>query len=133
MRIIKNALFAFAVSMTAIFNFASAQNDVQITYDSEGNEQIVVTYEADKPNDSIGMTIMGDTQITICRFARVSNEANDNGMCIATYNVQELKNCGAGESFQKAYNSVKSIAIYHNPLESDEKFLFEDDKIETNL
>ncbi|MAU75861.1 MAG: hypothetical protein CL831_03185 [Crocinitomicaceae bacterium] len=119
--------------MTAIFNFASAQNDVQITYDSEGNEQIVVTYEADKPNDSIGMTIMGDTQITICRFARVSNEANDNGMCIATYNVQELKNCGAGESFQKAYNSVKSIAIYHNPLESDEKFLFEDDKIETNL
>tara|TARA_B100001173_G_C15999439_1_gene552768 strand:+ start:1008 stop:1409 length:402 start_codon:yes stop_codon:yes gene_type:complete len=133
MRIIKNTLFAFAVSMTAIFNFASAQNDVQITYDSEGNEQIVVTYEADKPNDSIGMTIMGDTQITICRFARVSNEANDNGMCIATYNVQELKNCGAGESFQKAYNSVKSIAIYHNPLESDEKFLFEDDKIETNL
>lgn len=133
MRIIKNTLFAFAVSMTAIFNFASAQNDVQITYDSEGNEQIVVTYEADKPNDSIGMTIMGDTQITICRFARVSNEANDNGMCIATYNVQELKNCGAGESFQKAYNSVKSIAVYHNPLESDEKFLFEDDKIETNL
>ena len=133
MRIIKNTLFAFAIFMTAIFNFASAQNDVRISYDSEGNEQIVVTYEADKPNDSIGMTIMGDTQITICRFARVSNEANDNGMCIATYNVQELKNCGAGESFQKAYNSVKSIAIYHNPLESDEKFLFEDDKIETNL
>lgn len=133
MRIIKNTLFAFAVSMTAIFNLVSAQNDVQITNDSEGNEQIVVTYEADKPNDSIGLTIMGDTQITICRFARVSNEATDNGMCIATYNVQDLKNCDAGEGFQKAYNSVKSIAVYHNPLESDEKFLFEDDKIETNL
>ena len=133
MRIEKNTLFAFAVSMTAIFNLVSAQNDVQITNDSEGNEQIVVTYEADKPNDSIGLTIMGDTQITICRFARVSNEATDNGMCIATYNVQDLKNCGAGEGFRKAYNSVKSIAVYHNPLESDEKFLFEDDKIETNL
>lgn len=133
MRIIKNTLFVFAVSMTAIFNFASAQNDVQITYDSEDNELIVVTYEADKPNDSIGMTIMGDTQITIRRFARVSNEAHDNGMCIATYNVQELKNCGAGESFKKAYNSVKTIAVYHNPHESDEMFLFEDDNIETNL
>ena len=75
MRIIKNTLLAFAVSMTAIFNLASAQNDVQITLDSEDNEQIVVIYEADKPNDSIGMTIIGDTQITICRFARVSNEA----------------------------------------------------------
>ena len=133
MRIIKNTLLAFAVSMTAIFNFASAQNDVQITYDSEGNEQIVVTYEADKPNDCIGMTIMGDTQITLRRFARVSNENNDNGTCIATYNVQDLKNCGAGESFQKAYNSVQRIAVYHNPLENDEKFLFVDDDIKTNL
>lgn len=133
MRIIKNTLFAFAVSMTALFNFASAQNDVQITYDSEGNEQIVVTYEADKPNDSIGMTIMGDTQITIRRFARVSNEAIDIGMCIATYNVQDLKNSGSGETFQKAYNSVKSIAVYRNCMQSDEKFLFEDDKLEINL
>jgi len=119
--------------MTAIFNFASAQNDVRISYDSEGNEQIVVTYEADKPHDSIGITIMGDTQITIRRFARVSNEATDNGMCIATYNVQDLKNSGSGETFQKAYNSAKSIAVYRNCLQSDEKFLFEDDKIETNL
>ena len=129
MRIIKNTLLAFAVSKTAIINLASAQNDDQITLDSEDNEQIVVIYEADKPNDSIGMTIMGDTQITICRFARVSNEATDNGMCIATYNVQELKNCGAGELFQKSYDSVHSIAVYHNPLESDEKFLFEDDDL----
>ena len=83
MRIIKNTLFAFAVFMTAIFNFASAQNDVRISYDSEGNEHIVVTYEADKPHDSIGMTIMGETQLTIRQFARVSNEARDNGMCIA--------------------------------------------------
>lgn len=133
MRIIKNTLLAFAVSMTAIFNFASAQNDVRISYDSEGNEQIVVTYEADKPHDSIGITIMGDTQITIRRFARVSNEATDNGMCIATYNVQDLKNSGSGETFQKAYNSAKSIAVYRNCLQSDEKFLFEDDKIKTNL
>ena len=78
---------------------------------------------------SIGMTIMGDTQITIRRFARVSNEAHDNGMCIATYNVQELKNCGAGESFKKAYNSVKTIAVYHNPHESDEMFLFNCSKV----
>jgi hypothetical protein len=133
MRIIKNTLLVFAVSMTAIFNFASAQNDVQITYDSEGNEQIVVTYEADKPNDSIGITIMGDTQLTIRRFARVSNEANDNGMCIATYNVQDLKECASGELFQKAYDSVHSIAVYRNCAQSDEKFLFEDDDIKTNL
>lgn len=129
MRIIKNTLLAFAVSMTAIFNVASAQNDVQITLDSEGKEQIVVTYEADKPNDCIGMTIMGDTQITLRRFARMSNENNDDGTCTATYNVQDLKNCGAGELFQKAYDSVHSIAVYHNPIESDEKFLFEDDDL----
>ena len=133
MRIIKNLLFAFAVSITAIFNLASAQNGIQITSDSQGNEQIVVTYEANEPNDSIGLTIMGDTQITICRFARVSNENNENGTCTSVYNVKDLKNCGAGESFQKAYNSVKSIAVYHNPFENDEKFLFMDENIKTNL
>ena len=42
-------------------------------------------------------------------------------------------NSGSGESFKKAYNSVKSIAVYRNCMESDETFLFEDDKIKTNL
>ena len=50
MRIIKNTLLAFAVSMTAIFNLASAQNqEVLFNTTSCGQETIEITYTSDVP------------------------------------------------------------------------------------
>ena len=60
MRIIKNTLFAFAVSMTAIFNLASAQNQ-QVVFNQNTFE---VTYTSDVPM-YISFMLFGDESLGI--------------------------------------------------------------------
>ena len=60
MRIIKNTLLAFAVSMTAIFNVASAQNQ-QVLFNQN---TIEITYTSDVPM-YISFMLFGDTSLGI--------------------------------------------------------------------
>jgi hypothetical protein len=122
MRIIKNTLLAFAVSMTAIFNLASAQNqEVLFNTTSCGQETIEITYTSDVPK-YIFFEIIGENLLGVGSYGRVSNVSNQDGTCTATYDVSALMTCGAGENFSKAYNTCHKIKVYEGNLNDSSNY-----------
>jgi len=111
MRIIKNTLLAFAVSMTAIFNLASAQNQ-QVVFNQNTFE---ITYTSDVPK-YISFMLFGEESLGIGSYGQVSNVSNQDGTCTATYDLDKLMSCGSGELFTKAYSTCDAIRVYGGQL-----------------
>jgi|TARA_B110000495_G_C22557201_1_gene336531 hypothetical protein len=111
MRIVKNTLFAFAVSMTAIFNLASAQNQ-QVVFNQNTFE---ITYTSDVPK-YISFMLFGDESLGVGLYGQVSNVSNQDGTCTATYDLDKLLSCGAGEKFAKAYSTCDAIEVFGGKL-----------------
>ena len=111
MRIIKNTLLAFAVSMTAIFNLASAQNQ-QVVFNQNTFE---ITYTSDVPM-YISFRLFGDVSHGIGSYGQVSNVSNQDGTCTATYDLDKLMSCGSGELFTKAYSTCDAIKVFGGQL-----------------
>ena len=111
MRIVKNTLFAFAVSMTAIFNLASAQNQ-QVVFNQNTFE---ITYTSDVPK-YISFMLFGEESLGIGSYGQVSNVSNQDGTCTATYDLDKLMSCGSGELFTKAYSTCDAIRVYGGQL-----------------
>jgi hypothetical protein len=111
MRIVKNTLFAFAVSVTALFNLVSAQNQ-QVVFNQNTFE---VTYTSDVPM-YISFMLFGDESLGIGLYGQVSNVSNQDGTCTATYDLDKLLSCGAGEKFAKAYSTCEAIKVFGGNL-----------------
>ena len=111
MRIIKSTLLAFAVSMTAIFNLASAQNQ-QVVFNQNTFE---ITYTSDVPK-YISFMLFGEESLGIGSYGQVSNVSNQDGTCTATYDLDKLMSCGSGELFTKAYSTCDAIRVYGGQL-----------------
>ena len=111
MRIIKNTLLAFAVSMTAIFNVASAQNQ-QVLFNQN---TIEITYTSDVPM-YISFMLFGDTSLGIGAYGQVSNLSNQDGTCTATYDLDTLFSSLSGEQFTKAYSTCDAIKVFGGKL-----------------
>jgi hypothetical protein len=124
MSIIKITLLAFAFSLTALFNLVSAQSDqVFFNTNSCGQETIEVTYTSDVPK-YISFEVFGETKMGVGAYARVSNISNYDGTCTATYDVDSLMSCGAGEEFAKAYYTTKFIKVYDGKITPSAQLLF---------
>ena len=111
MRIVKNTLFAFAVSVTALFNLVSAQNQ-QVVFNQNTFE---VTYTSDVPM-YISFMLFGEESLGIGSYGQVSNVSNQDGTCTATYDLDKLMSCGSGELFTKAYSTCDAIRVYGGQL-----------------
>ena len=111
MRIVKNTLFALAVSMTALFNLVSAQNQ-QVVFNQNTFE---VTYTSDVPM-YISFMLFGEESLGIGSYGQVSNVSNQDGTCTATYDLDKLMSCGSGELFTKAYSTCDAIRVYGGQL-----------------
>jgi hypothetical protein len=111
MRIVKNTLFAFAVSVTALFNLVSAQNQ-QVVFNQNTFE---VTYTSDVPM-YISFMLFGDESLGIGLYGQVSNVSNQDGTCTATYDLDKLLSSGSGEIFGKAYSTCDAIKVFGGKL-----------------
>jgi hypothetical protein len=112
MSIVKNTFSAVAVSITALFNLASAQNN-QIVFNTNEEHTIEVTYTSEVPK-YISIEVCGEeykNTISVGAYARVSNVSNNDGTCTATYDVDQILSSGSGELFAKAYYTANHINV----------------------
>ena len=111
MNIVKNTLSAVAVSITALFNLASAQNQ-QVAFNQNTFE---VTYTSDVPK-YISFMLFGDESLGIGSYGQVSNVSNQDGTCTASYDLDKLLSSGSGEIFAKAYSTCDAIKVFGGKL-----------------